>query len=143
MRGDSFFKFCNNICDTVGRGDEFRPENSLASSTSEYQGAVKMAGEVVCGEEVRAAIFIRLLAGASYIDLMVIFDLTHGSIFGCFQMVCGWVLRTFTLPLIKALQQDEDEEYLEEVSTSSFAYSGARDIQRLYRSIGWFGNQDQ
>ena len=68
---------------------------------------------------------VRLLAGASYLDLMVIFDLTHGSIFGCFRMVCGWVLRTFTYPLIKALQ-DEDEEYLEGVSTS-FAYGGASD----------------
>jgi hypothetical protein len=53
MRRDSFVKFCNSLCDTVGR-DEFRPEDSLGSS-SQYQGVVKMAGGVVCGE-VRVAI---------------------------------------------------------------------------------------
>ena len=94
MRRDSFFKFCNTICDTVGR-EVFKPEDSLDST--KYRGAVKESGGAVCGE-VRVAIFIRLLAGASYLDLMVIFDLSHEPIFRSFRMVCGWVMVTFKYP---------------------------------------------
>ena len=80
MRRDSFVKLCNTLCATVG-SLEFKPEEDLR--TRHYQGAVKVTGGAVCGE-VRVAIFIRLLAGASYLDLMVIFDLTHESIFRSF-----------------------------------------------------------
>ena len=102
MTRNAFFKLCSTICSHVGE-KEFRPEQQ---ERAVYRGAVKDAGGVVCGE-VRVAICIRLLAGASYLDLMVIFDLSHRSIFRSFHTVIRWINKSFTFPLVRALA-DED-----------------------------------
>ncbi len=63
-----------------------------------------------------------LLAGASYLDLMVIFDLSHEPIFRSFKMLCGWIMARFKYPLVKALEE-ENVKYFEDIS-SSFAECG-------------------
>ena len=94
------------------KDDEFRPESSI--DHEEYRGAVKGQGGVICGE-VRLAVFLRLLAGASYLDLMVIFDLSHRSVFRCFHIGVEWINRSFVFPLVKALMK-KDKEYFEQTS---------------------------
>ncbi len=84
---------------------------------------MKESGGAVCGEVSPVAIFIRLLAGASYLDLMDVFDLSYEPIFRSFRMVCGWVMATFKYPLVKALEE-ENVQYFKDVS-SSFAECGA------------------
>ena len=93
MGRDSFFKLCNSIRQTVG-DDEFRPEEHLDAYNSRLRGALKKSGGIICGE-VRVAIYIRLMAGSSYLDLMVIFDITHRPIFESFHRVCN--LESFLL----------------------------------------------
>ena len=76
-------------------------------------GAIETSGGALSGE-VRVAIFIRILSGASYLDLMVIFEVTT---------VCQWIQKTFQFLIVKALKE-EDVNYLDSVS-SSFAHTGA------------------
>ncbi len=121
MGRDSFFKLCNQICAEVGE-DEFRPERCVDNFNRTYRGAVRKSGGAICGE-VRVAIFIRLLAGASYLDLMVIFDLCHQPVFMSFHMVCNWIQRTLKFPFVRALE-DEDVDYFERVS-ADFAYAAS------------------
>lgn len=121
MGRDSFFKLCNSIRQTVG-DDEFRPEEHLDAYNSRLRGALKKSGGIICGE-VRVAIYIRLMAGSSYLDLMVIFDITHRPIFESFHRVCGWISKTLQFPLVAALEK-EDVEYFNTVA-SHFAYSAS------------------
>ena len=124
MGRDSFFRFCNKICETVGE-TEFIPERLIDDVNSAHRGAVKRSGGAICGE-VRVAIFIRLLAGASYLDLMVIFDLAQQSVLRSFHLVCQWVCQTFEYPLVKALIK-EDTEYFDKI-THDFAYSASQGV---------------
>jgi hypothetical protein len=113
MNRECFNKLCSDISSKVGE-EEFRPESSLGRDDDDYRGAVKDQGGVVSGE-VRVAVCLRLLAGASYLDLMVIFNLSHRSIFRCFHLVVQWVNQTFEYPLIKALV-NKDESFFEKRS---------------------------
>ena len=104
MNRDCFNSLCSDLCGKVGK-EVFRPESSLGGGGEggeDYRGAVKRQGGIVCGE-VRVAVCIRLLVGASYLDLMVIFNLSHRSIFRCFHMVVEWINTTLSYPLFKAL----------------------------------------
>ena len=124
MGRDSFFRFCNKICDAVGE-NHFMPERLMDDINNAHRGAVRRSGGVICGE-VRVAIFIRLLAGASYLDLMVIFDLAEQSVLRSFRLVCDWVSCTFEYPLVKALNT-EDVEYFDKI-THDFAYSASNGV---------------
>ena len=121
MGRDSFFKLCSLLRDAVG-DDEFRPEEHLDAYNNQVKGAVKRSGGIICGE-VRVAIYVRILSGASYLDLMMIFDLTHRPIFESCHRVCAWIGRTFCYPLVEALEM-ENVEYFETVA-SHFAYSAS------------------
>jgi DDE superfamily endonuclease len=122
MSKESFFKLCETICSNVGT-DVFRPESSIDGDHQAAKGAVKGGGGAICGE-VRLAVCIRLLAGASYLDLMVIFDLCHRSIFRCFHTAIGWITSSLTFPLPVALR-DQDEAFFEK-RAEAFA-NGASD----------------
>ena len=119
MTKDSFFKLCELITSKVGVA-EFKPE-SLCGDFA--KGSVKEAGGAICGE-IRVAICIRMLAGASYLDLMVIFDLCHRSIFRCFHTAMAWIRSTLSFPLVTALK-DKDEAFFRDRS-EKFA-NGASD----------------
>lgn len=121
MGRESFLKFCSIIRTEAG-DDEFRPEITIEKHNSAHRGAVKRSGGAICGE-VRVAIFIRLMAGASYLDLMLIFDLSHESIFRSFHMVIGWIHRSFKYPLVEALEK-EDVEFFNQVALD-FSYSAS------------------
>ena len=152
MSRESFDKLCGLLCLAVGV-EEFKPEDEQqaiepnapnTNDEAEHQdlgttveageaqqkkhsrkkvgGAIHTSGGALSGE-VRVAIFIRILSGASYLDLMVIFDVTHDPIFRSFRTVCKWIQKTFQFPLVKALKE-EDVNYFDSVS-SSFAHTGA------------------
>jgi DDE superfamily endonuclease len=124
MGRSSFLKLASLIQNKLG-DDVFRPEERIEEYNSTHKGAVKKSGGAICGE-VRLAIFLRLLAGASYLDLMVVFDLSHDPVFQSFHLVCHWVHETFTYPLVAALD-NEDAEYFNTVA-SHFAYSASDGI---------------
>lgn len=126
----SFAKFCVAMIDTVGV-EVFKPEGSFdpvqlpggGVRPSTGGGAINTCGGSMSGE-VRVAIFLRLLAGASYLDLMVIFQVTHDPVYRSFRMVCDWVNRSFTFPLVPALET-EDTEYFKAIS-ATFADGSSR-----------------
>jgi DDE superfamily endonuclease len=132
MNKESFFKLCELITLKVGV-DVFRPESSFPDVVS-TRGSVKGSGGAICGE-IRVAICIRLMAGASYLDLMVIFDLCHRSIFRCFHTAVSWITKTLTFPLPAALR-DQDATFFEERS-DEFAGGASNGIFR-----GCFGALD-
>lgn len=126
MARTSFQKLCETLCCTVGE-DVFQPHSDifggglcspLLAASTKKQGAISSCGGKLPGE-IRVAIFLRILAGASYLDLMVIFQVVHDPIYRSFKMVCGWINRTFKFPLVAALEE-ENMDYFREVS-SSFA----------------------
>jgi hypothetical protein len=137
MSLESFDKLCVKICDTVGE-KEFKPESTLISQNNPSStttaigedpttkrkglGAIDSSGGPLSGE-VRVAIFLRILSGASYLDLMVIFEVTHDPIFRSFKLVCNWIRGTFKFPLVNALR-NEDTEYFDNIS-STFSHVGA------------------
>jgi hypothetical protein len=108
-----FFRLCSLLCEKLGK-EVFVPEEDLEETNRKHIGAVKKSGGSVCGE-IRVAIFLRMLAGASYLDLMVIFKLSHDPIFRSFRMVCQWINDSLTFPFVSALQR-EDTEYFETIS---------------------------
>lgn len=100
----SFAKLCTTIIATVGE-DEFRSEASFDNHKA-VGGAVDSCGGAMSGE-VRVAIFLCLLAGASYLDLMVIFQVTHDPVYRSFRTVCAWVNSSFKYPLVAALESKD------------------------------------
>ena len=117
---ESFDKLCTTICSSVGE-DVFRSENWLKDA-SVQSGAPQSSGGHMCGE-VRVSIFLRILAGASYLDLMLGFQVSHDPVYQSFRIVTGWLNKTFDFPLVAAIE-NEDLQYLEDVS-SSFAHGSS------------------
>jgi hypothetical protein len=74
MSKESFSRLCRQICDTVGE-DVFRSETYLdcANPISQLQSAHEVLGGYILGE-VKLAMTIRMLAGASYLDLMCAYN---------------------------------------------------------------------
>jgi hypothetical protein len=123
----AFATFCATIIDAVG-ADVFKPESSFDPVEQEgdrrrHGGAIDTCGGPMSGE-VRVAIFLRLLAGASYLDLMVIFQVTHDPVYRSFRMVSEWVNTSFHFPLVAALENG-NLDYFKSVA-SSFAMGTSR-----------------
>jgi hypothetical protein len=74
------------------------------------------------------------MAGASYLDIFMIYDIGQQPIYKSFQKMTAWINDTFTFPLAKALQ-DKDGAFFEELSD---AFS--QDSNGIY--IGCFGALD-
>ena len=58
-----------------------------------YQ-ATNALGGVLSGE-VKLAVMLRLMAGASYLDLLLIYEISTKSVYSVFHEANGWVLTTF------------------------------------------------
>jgi hypothetical protein len=134
---ESYQKLCTHLCVTVGE-NVFQPQERLHEERQQdgfRQGAIHACGGKLSGE-VRVAIFLRILAGASYLDLMVIFQVVHDPIYRSFKMVCQWMLEAFKFPLVTALE-DEDIEYFQSAS-SAFTEGGSSQGN----FVGCFGSLD-
>jgi hypothetical protein len=125
MSSTSYKKLCQILCDCVGEAT-FIPQSMLDEEKGrQQQGAITSSGGKLSGET-RVAIFLRLLAGGTYLDLMVIFQVVHDPIYRSFKMVCKWVMKAFKFPLVPALES-EDLEYFKSVS-SSFAEGASHGV---------------
>jgi len=56
-----------------------------------------------------------LLAGASYLDIFMLYGVSPSSVYASFKKVTKWINETFKFPLVQALQ-DEDTQFFEEIS---------------------------
>ena len=93
MPYECFMLLCRNIEDGVGR-DEFLGEEYIEKelNSGKKKGRMKAAhmeasGGYISGE-VKVALTLRLLAGASYLDISYIFDIFYTSTFRIFHHVC-------------------------------------------------------
>ena len=93
MPYECFMLLCRNIEDGVGR-DEFLGEEYIEKelNSGKKKGRMKAAhmeasGGYISGE-VKVALTLRLLAGASYLDISYIFDIFYTSTFRLFHHVC-------------------------------------------------------
>jgi hypothetical protein len=122
MPRDSFETLCGLIENKVGSA-KFKSESWLAERVLPATNAATEAiGGFVSGQY-KMAIFIRLLAGASYLDLLQQYNISTASIYNFFHEGVGWVNETFHFPLTDWLQK-ENWEALHRVSDQFAAASG-------------------
>jgi hypothetical protein len=112
MQRKSFYKLSAMICNAVGDA-EFKSEKTTRESTK-TTGATNFRGGNITGE-LCLGIFLRMLAGSSYLDLFMIFGASNSSIYNCFEQATGWINKTLTFRLVEALQ-NEDLPYLKQLS---------------------------
>ena len=112
MNRSSFVKFCSVIESQVGE-DTFRSERKIHDA-NQTEAATNFRGGEVSGET-RVAILLRLLAGASYLDLFMIYDVSSTTVYRSFQIAMEWVNESFSFPFVEALR-DENEVFFNEIS---------------------------
>lgn len=93
---ESFNALCNRIVVAVGE-DTFQPESKLFLSGSNEWTVPPIQGEV------KVAVSIRMLAGGSHLDLILLFDISSGYIYVLFKQFLDWVLATLKFPLVEWL----------------------------------------
>jgi hypothetical protein len=118
----SFSRLCDLICAQVGP-EVFRSENFLSNNLPIHQ--LHVAHEALGGYipgEIKLAIMLRLLAGASYLDLMHIFSVSRATIYREFHVTLEWVNRTFNFAL-SSLLINKDHHGLRQISDGFASFS--------------------
>jgi hypothetical protein len=113
MQRKSFYKLSAMISNTIG-DDEFKSETTTTRESTKTRSATDFHGGDISGE-LRLGIFLRMLAGSSYLDLFMIFGVSNSSIYNCFEQATDWINKTLTFRLVEALQK-EDLGYLKQLS---------------------------
>ena len=95
MTRECFYLLCKSIQDAVGI-DKFRSETYLSNQCPETISRLQHANIKRCGGyisgEIKLAITLRLLAGASYLDLELVYKLKHQVIYNIFhQVLRDWI----------------------------------------------------
>jgi hypothetical protein len=103
MPRKTFVKLCTQVGESVD-DDVFKSENKTRSQKKTDNAATKFRGGEISGE-VRMAAYLRIMSGASYLDVFMIYDMKTKQIYNSFEKCLGWVNDTFTLPLVKVLHK--------------------------------------
>jgi hypothetical protein len=125
MQRKSFIKLCALIANSVG-DDKFKSESGTRVEKYTHNATEFRGGEI--SGELRLGMLLRLMAGASYLDLLMIYGVSQGAIYQSFQTVTRWINQTLKFTLVEALKT-EDIHYLRELSNafsvdSDGAYNG-------------------
>ena len=124
MKKKSFIKLCDKICAKVGE-DKFLPEEHIKNQENwqKTNAATDHKGGLTPGE-MKVAIALRMLAGASYLDLLWSFKVSDFSAHKSFHVFISWALLTFDFVLVPALK-NKDWTLLKHISAQySLASSG-------------------
>ena len=116
----SFYNLCTKIENNIG--DQLFKSERKVRPTKQTQEATNFRGGEISGE-LRIAIYLRMMAGASYLDIFMIYDVHNGRIYNSFEKVVGWMNDTFSYPFVKALR-NEDHRFFEELSEAFSGDSG-------------------
>ena len=111
MPRDSFMTLVETIEESVGKGvfkSELWLEERKGPITHAATGAI---GGFVCGE-IKLALTLRMLAGASYLDLLNQYGVSSRALYEYFYEVIKWIVETFDFPLHGWLE-NEDWDSLE------------------------------
>ena len=101
----SFQKLCLIIINKIGE-KEFKPLGSQYANSGQMSDARKKVSSVLPGE-IKIAIFLQILAGGSYLDVMAIYHVVNTTVYRCFQTVLKWVHNSFNFPLVNILQMQQ------------------------------------
>ena len=112
MQRRSFFKLCALITNCVG-DDKFKSETCSRAKLKTHNATEFRGGEI--SGELRLGLFLRLMAGSSYLDLLMIYGVSQRSVYLTFQTVTGWVNQTLKFSLVEALK-NEDIDYFSQQS---------------------------
>jgi hypothetical protein len=100
MTRNSFHTLCETITAKIGE-DLFKSEEWLISEARKPKRTDR-ANELFGGPlpgEIKVAIMLRILGGASYLDLLAIYGIVHRTVYDSFHEAIGWVCSTFHFPL--------------------------------------------
>ncbi len=86
------------------------------------QCATNALGGTFSGK-LEVAVMLRLMAGASYLDLLLIFGTCTSSIFNAFHEATAWIVATFEFPLLKCIAT-KDETAMQTVFDAFSSASG-------------------
>jgi hypothetical protein len=123
MSKSTFGRLCEKICETVGEED-FRPEEFVQSGAylPRLQNANNYNGGFISGN-LKVAIAVWLLAGASYLDLMFGFSISRATLYREFDVVIQWINSIFQFSLPKLLK-NKDTDGLRDISNNFAEFSG-------------------
>ena len=131
MNRDSFDRLCECIASKVGE-DVFKSQEWLislpgltttaSSTTTRTNCATNALGGIVSGE-VKVAVMLRVMAGASYLDLLLTYGISTASVYSVFHEANGWILTTFQFPLVTWVIS-KDEQALNTVAEGFSSASG-------------------
>ena len=113
MNKEWFLQLVNKIEATVSPA-VFKSEAYLMSNASCTQAATATVGGFISGE-VKIALTIRILAGASYLDLMLLYGVKRPSLYRAFHEGIRWINESFTFPLGRWIK-DQDTAALNELA---------------------------
>jgi hypothetical protein len=114
MPRDSFDRLCELIEAAVGR-DTFKSELCISERVlPRTNDATSALGGFLSGQ-FKIAVMLRILAGASYLDLLQQYNISTASVYSFFHEGVQWVIKTFEFPLVKWLRE-ENWEALNQVS---------------------------
>jgi hypothetical protein len=86
----SFERLCIILCDEVGE-EKFRSESYLATrDVPRTNDATMFYGGYISGE-IKVAIALRMLAGSSYLDLLLVYCIGRTQIYYAFHQVIDWI----------------------------------------------------
>jgi hypothetical protein len=122
MSKESFERLCEKILNSIGV-EHFRPESFLSSGNylPQLEAANNYLGGFISGE-LKVAITIRMLAGASYLDLIFGFSISRSTLYREFDNVTDWINGCFEFGLSGYLK-NKDVNALKNVSNGFADFS--------------------
>ena len=93
-----------------------------ATKPSTYN-ATNALGGVLSGE-VKIAIMLCIMAGASYLDVLFVYGISTATVYSVFHKAAAWMPSTFQFPLMKRIASSKDEETLKSIAEGFASASG-------------------
>jgi hypothetical protein len=118
MTKETFRKLCHELESVVGKETFKAKEYLLCNGWSLGLACTRKANEYKGGivpGEMKVAIALRMLAGASYLDLIVAYGIDRSFVYLSLFEVVGWINTAFSLPLVNALQ-NKDMAFFQSIS---------------------------
>lgn len=119
---NSFHKLCdvleNSVGDKVFKKDSFLLNNCDSNTLK----ATEFKGGTICGE-IKLALTLRMLAGAAYLDMILIFQVVSSTVYSIFHEVIRWVNHALSFPL-PALLTYKDISGLSRIANGFGCFTG-------------------
>lgn len=117
IKRESFFKLCDMVKKKF-RDKLFKSEHTVRNRQPKqtHKATKTFYGGQISGE-VKITMFLRMLAGVSYLDLFLCYNVAPSKVYSFFHDVLGWIKETFLFPLVEVLRK-EDKNFFETLSTA-------------------------